>query len=155
MTLTLFERRTSIAMTQLSRFTILSIMLPVVLGACFARGGLDTCGQTDSQSAIAWGNAYGAEGIKGRVFAARTLGPDTTAIVSMEPGAHMTRTDSTGAFAFPRIERGSYRISVVSPGGAPVVDTIPFGGKGVNMVVALGIHPPLVNCVITGSGWGR
>lgn len=70
------------------------------------------------------------------------------ALISLEPGRHITQTDSMGVFQFSNIRRGSYLVRVQTIGFVEVQDSVVYGEHGVEVLAALAPYQPgLLACV--------
>jgi hypothetical protein len=71
-----------------------------------------------------------------------TAEPIPDAIVHLEPGRHLTSTDSTGAFRFVGVARGRYLLRVGAIPFKAAVDSVTYSEFGVAVVAVLAPYEP-------------
>ena len=70
-----------------------------------------------------------------------TSEPLAGAVVQLSPGDHRTTSDSLGAFRFPMVPAGAYRVRVRSIGLLEARDSITYGLDGLRLLALLGPPP--------------
>ena len=100
------------------------------------------------RSALAWGTPMtGDTAFRGRVVNIAAV-PIVGALVRLDPGNHLTGTDSLGEFRFAGVPRGRYLMVAELIGFVQAADSVTFGEHGVRVLAALApLEPGLIGCV--------